>query len=268
MKHTLLAMAMVIAVAISALGQAKDEQAIQKTINELMTALTKNDLDTVGGTYAEDYVIVLADGTTTTKAQRLAAMKSGDLRYQSLNVSNLKIRQYGEAAVATYQVTGKTVTRAGEQDANTLATVTLVRNGGRWQIVSSHLTDVASATPDEGALNKVMDDYLAALTKNSADSVESFLDARYVRIGGDGTHLNKEQIVAGLRSGGVKYSSVQTSDRKWRTFGSDTAIVTSKAVIKATANGNDLSGTYGVTTVLRRVGNKWVLASTHLSPAK
>jgi UDP-galactopyranose mutase len=48
----------------------------------------------------------------TTKAQRLSAMKSGDLKYQTLVFDALKVRQYGNTAVANYHVTGKTITRA------------------------------------------------------------------------------------------------------------------------------------------------------------
>ena len=120
-----------------------DEQAIKQTLNELMNALSRNDVETVGRIYADDYQITLQDGTTTTKAERLNAMKSGSLRYSALVFDNVKIRQYGNAAVATYHVTGKSVTPKGEQNTDSQATVTFVKNGNRWQVVSSQITDKA-----------------------------------------------------------------------------------------------------------------------------
>ena len=69
-----------------------------------------------------------------------------------------------------------------------------------------------------------------------------------------------------MRSGDLKYESVVAEGRTWRTFGNDTAIVTSKATLKASHKGQDMSGTYRATTVLRRVGDRWVIVSTHLSP--
>jgi ketosteroid isomerase-like protein len=272
MKRTILIAAliatMLLAASSFAFGQAKDEQAIRQTLTELMTALSNNDVDAAGRIYADDYVIGLPDGSSTTKAQRLNAIKSGDLKYQTLVFDALKVRQYGNTAVANYHVTGKTITRAGEQPVNSQAMVVLVKNGGRWQVVSSQLTDIAaspSSAVDEKALNQFMDDYFVALMKNSADAVEPFFGGDYLRVGPDGSTLNKEQAIAAMRSGDLKYESVVAEGRTWRTFGNDTAIVTSRATLKASLKGQDMSGTYRATTVLRKMGDRWVIVSTHLS---
>lgn len=273
MKRTILIAALMAATLLAAssfaFGQANDEQAIRQTLNELMTALSKNDVDTAGRIYADDYVIGLGDGSSTTKAQRLNAIKAGDLKYQTLVFDALKVRQYGNTAVANYHVTGKTITRAGEQPVNSQAMVVLVKNGGRWQVVSSQLTDIPagpSTAVDEKTLNQFMDDYFVALRKNSADAVEPFFAGEYLRVGPDGSTLTKEQAVGAMRSGDLKYESVVAEGRTWRTFGNDTAIVTSQATLKASHKGQDMSGTYRATTVLRRVGDRWVIISTQLSP--
>ncbi|MGH9902162.1 MAG: nuclear transport factor 2 family protein, partial [Pyrinomonadaceae bacterium] len=84
MKRTILLLAMMFAATPFVFAQAKDEQAIRQTLTDLVAALNRNDADGAGRIYADDYQIVLQDGTTTTKAQRLGSMKAGDLRYQSL----------------------------------------------------------------------------------------------------------------------------------------------------------------------------------------
>lgn len=277
MKRTILMTAliavMLLAASSFAFGQAKDEQAIRQTLNDLMTALSKNDVDTAGRIYADDYVIGLADGRSVTKAQRLTVMKSGEMRYQALVFDNLRVRQYGNTAVANYHVTGKTITAAGELATDSQAMVVLVKNGDRWQVVSSQLTDNAPSQAssqaggtDEKSLNQFMDDYFVALRKNSADAVGPFFSGDYLRVGADGSTLNKEGALAAMRSGDLKYESVVAEGRTWRTFGNDTAIVTSKATLKASLRGQDMGGTYRATTVLRRVGDHWVIVSTHLSP--
>lgn len=121
-----------------------DEPAIRQTLTDLYNALNRGDADAVGRIYADDYQIVMENGTTT-RAQRLDAMKSGAVKFQ-IAFSDVRIRQYGGAAVATYQVTGRSnAINGGEpQEVNSLATVTLINNGGRWQIVSSHLTKAAA----------------------------------------------------------------------------------------------------------------------------
>ena len=111
-----------------------------------------------------------------------------------------------------------------------------------------------------------MDNYFVALRKNSADEVEPFFGGDYLRVGPDGSTLTKEQAVGAMRSGDLKYESVVAEGRTWRTFGNDTAIVTSRATVKASLKGQDIGGTYRATTVLRRVGDRWAIVSTQLSP--
>jgi ketosteroid isomerase-like protein len=64
----------------------------------------------------------------------------------------------------------------------------------------------------------------------------------------------------------LKYESVVAEDRTWRTFGNETAIVTSRATVKASLKGQDVSGTYRATTVLRKMRDRWLIVSTQLSP--
>ena len=118
------------------------EQAIRQTMTELFKALNSGDTEAAGRIYTDDYQITMENGVTVTKAQRLEAMKSGTLKFQSVAFDNLRIRQYSNAAVATYHVTGRSNALGGEEEANSLATVTLINNGGRWQVASAHLTKV------------------------------------------------------------------------------------------------------------------------------
>ncbi len=126
--------------------------------------------------------------------------------------------------------------------------------------------NIFGADHHEKALNKFIDDYIATLPKNSAEATAPFLGSEYVRVGADGSSMTKEQMLAALRSGDLKYTSVTADERTWRTFGQDVAISTSRVMIKASYKGKDVSGTYRATTVLWKNGSApWVLVSTHLS---
>ena len=117
------------------------EQAIRQTMTELFSALNRGDADAAGRIYADDYQIVLENGKTVTKAERLDAMRSGALKFQSVAFDNLRIRQYGNAAIATFRNSGGRSNALGsEQENNSVGTVTLINNGGRWQVASAHLT--------------------------------------------------------------------------------------------------------------------------------
>jgi len=121
------------------------EQAIRQTMTELFAALNRGDADAAGRIYADDYQIVLENGKTVTKAERLDAMRSGALKFQSVAFDNLRIRQYGNAAIATFRnSSGRSNALGSEQENNSIGTVTLIYNGGRWQVASAHLTKPSS----------------------------------------------------------------------------------------------------------------------------
>lgn len=264
MKRIFLIAAITVAACSFVFGQSKDEQAIRQTLNENVAAVKNKDVDALSRLYADDYTFINRDGVMFDKTQRLADIKSRN-PLESLAYENIKVRFYGNTAVVNMTVNVKQV--GGDAFAD-LATMILIKNGGRWQIVAAQGTLAAanqSGASSEQTLNQFMDNYLAAVRKNSADAVEPFLDSQYIRIAADGSILNKEQILAAFRSGDLKYDSVTAAGRTWRMFGSDTAIVTSRATIKASKKGQDIGGSYRVTTVLKRTGNSWALVSTQFS---
>ncbi len=117
------------------------EQAIRQTMTELFDALNRGDADAAGRIYTDDYQIVMENGKTVTKAERISAMRSGALKFQSVGFDNLKIRLHGDAAIATFRnASGRSNALGSEQENNSVGTVTLIYNGVRWQVASAHLT--------------------------------------------------------------------------------------------------------------------------------
>jgi ketosteroid isomerase-like protein len=98
-----------------------------------------------------------------------------------------------------------------------------------------------------------------------AEILESLLDADFVCVGPLGFILNKEQYVAGRRSGDLKQEAFSWQDVRVRVYG-DAAIAVGSQVQKATFQGHDASGQFRATQVYVRKGHSWALASLHLSP--
>ncbi|MBM2840119.1 MAG: hypothetical protein HW412_647 [Bacteroidetes bacterium] len=127
----------------SANQKGNDEQSVRKLLNELYAALGRNDAAALDRIYADDYTLVNESGELTTKAPRLAAIKSGELKFESVGFDELNVRVYGNAAVATYHATNKFQFKGQDMGGQIRVTVTLVKMKGRWQVVAAHVTRIA-----------------------------------------------------------------------------------------------------------------------------
>jgi len=88
---------------------------------------------------AEDWTRGDSDGTYYTKAELLKLMAdTKNIKTNSEKLSELKVRVYGNTAVATYKDTYDILIR-GEHRAHTIiATDTFVKMGSTWKQVASH----------------------------------------------------------------------------------------------------------------------------------
>jgi hypothetical protein len=91
-------------------------------------------------TLADDYVAISPLGQIITKPETIAARKSGQLRYDTIEVSDMVVRVYGNTAVVTARadVHGRDL---GEEFSGPYRfTRVWVRRNGHWQTVSYQAT--------------------------------------------------------------------------------------------------------------------------------
>lgn len=89
---------------------------------------------------ADDYVAITPLGQVITKADTVAARKSGQLRYDSIEISDLIVRVYGNTAVVTARAAVKGTDLGEEFDGSYRFTRVWVRRSGRWQAASYQAT--------------------------------------------------------------------------------------------------------------------------------
>ncbi len=150
-KRILLAIAMMIALPALILCQTNgknankkggDEQAVRQVINDLAAALGSNDTAALDRIYADGYTFVTDTGVLTTKAQRVAAFKSGELKYESISFDDVNIHIYGDSAVATFSVTGKFAPGVKSLGGKFMTTATFVKIKGRYQEIAAQSTRI------------------------------------------------------------------------------------------------------------------------------
>jgi ketosteroid isomerase-like protein len=123
------------------------DSADQATIREIVEmerqakeASIRRDADFSQRTLAEDYVAITPLGQVTTKQDTVSARKSGQLRYDTINVSDMVVRVYGDTAVVTARADVKGHQLGEDFSGPYRYTRIWVRRTGRWQAVSYQAT--------------------------------------------------------------------------------------------------------------------------------
>jgi ketosteroid isomerase-like protein len=91
-------------------------------------------------TLAEDYVAITPLGQVTTKQETITARRSGQLRYESMNVTDMVVRLYGDTAVVTARADVKGHQLGEDFSGPYRYTRVWVRRNGHWQTVSYQAT--------------------------------------------------------------------------------------------------------------------------------
>jgi ketosteroid isomerase-like protein len=91
---------------------------------------------------ADDIITINADGSVTNKSQDKELYTSGDIKVQSMELTDLKVRAYGDTAVAigTNAIDG--TFKGKEMKGNYRFTDVWVKRNGKWQVVASQVTKV------------------------------------------------------------------------------------------------------------------------------
>ncbi len=123
------------------------DPADQSTIREIVDmerqakeASLHRDPDFPQRAFAEDYVAITPLGQVTTKQDTVSARKSGQLRYDTITVSDMVVRVYGDTAVVTARADVKGHQLGEDFSGPYRYTRIWVRRTGHWQAVSYQAT--------------------------------------------------------------------------------------------------------------------------------
>lgn len=123
------------------------DSADQATVREIVDmerqareASIHRDADFSQRTLADDYVAITPLGQVTTKQDTVSARKNGQLRYDTIDVSDMVVRVYGDTAVVTARADVKGHQLGEDFSGPYRYTRVWVRRTGHWQAVSYQAT--------------------------------------------------------------------------------------------------------------------------------
>lgn len=124
---------------------------IEDLEDQYRQAMLTNNVAVIDQLLAEDYTAINANGMIETKAQVLAARKEGKRQILSLEISDRKIRIYGNTAVVTSRA--DVTVRNEQQEVSGKFRYTRVynrNNSGQWKIVSFESSRIRDPNDRDG----------------------------------------------------------------------------------------------------------------------
>ena len=122
---------------------ASAEGELKKLETARAAAVVKADTTTIEAQTADDYVLINADGQVMGKKQTLDAIKTGQIKITSNELSDLKVRVYGNVGVVTGKSDAKGMISGTEVNGPVMFTRVYVKKNGRWQSVAFQQTRVS-----------------------------------------------------------------------------------------------------------------------------
>ena len=119
-----------------------DEAALRAIEAKWDAANRKGDSASLDAIFADGFISTSTEGKVSSKADVLARVKSGDVKYESANADDLRISIYGDAAVVNGRWRGKFVEKGKTVDATERFTDVFIRQKGQWRCVASQASTI------------------------------------------------------------------------------------------------------------------------------
>jgi len=104
--------------------------------DQLQKALVKGDTETLSQLLTDDYLRTPPTTPNTTKTQYLDALRSGTLKYSSIEAKESHYRTYGDIVIVN-SVTAIRVNINGQQRDEVLRLINVwIKQNGRWQLAA------------------------------------------------------------------------------------------------------------------------------------
>ena len=142
--------AVMMAVTLTAFGQASADEQRNKTIEEvkkaareLAGAVSRRDEAALNRLLADDYIFTHSTGDVNDKAQRISNIKENKLpTVESASRDDVRFRVYGDTVIITSRTNQKSELNGVPREIQFRGIVVWVRQQGRWQLAAQQSTRV------------------------------------------------------------------------------------------------------------------------------
>ena len=120
------------------------EEQIKKMEKDRAAAVVRGDVAALEGQTSDDYTLINASGQLTGKKETMDAIRSGSLKLTANEISDMKVRVYGDTAVVTGKADAKGIVGGRELKGPVMFTRVYVKKNGKWQSVAFQQTPIVA----------------------------------------------------------------------------------------------------------------------------
>jgi ketosteroid isomerase-like protein len=120
-----------------------DEAHLKKLETDRAAAAVKGDVATLEKQTSDDYTFINLYGQMSAKSQMVNNFKTGKTKLTTNDVSDMKVRVYGNTAVVTGKADVAGAMAGKDTKAQIMFTRVYVKKGGQWQSVAFQQTRVS-----------------------------------------------------------------------------------------------------------------------------
>jgi ketosteroid isomerase-like protein len=118
------------------------EDQLKKMEKDRAAAVVKGDVATLEKLTSDDYILINANGQLSDKPTTMNNIKTGNIKLTANDVSDLKVRVYGNTAVVTGKSDAKGSIGGRELKGPVMFTRVYVKKDGKWQSVAFQQTPI------------------------------------------------------------------------------------------------------------------------------
>jgi uncharacterized protein (TIGR02246 family) len=126
-------------------GAGGPEEQIKALEDQTRESALKGDTSFMEKYLTDDYLGVGGNGQSSTKQQAVQMRKSGEIKYQTIEVRDQKVRVYGNTAIVNLQATVKATFKGEDISGDYRASRVWVKQNGGWKIANFQSTRMAPA---------------------------------------------------------------------------------------------------------------------------
>jgi ketosteroid isomerase-like protein len=170
--------------------------------NRFNEALVRADIGVIEEIEANDLIFTDATGAVTSKAEEIQSIKSGEVKFASIKMTDTHVQGYGNVGVVTGSLAEKAQYKNSDISGMYRFTDVWAKRNGKWEHVAGQETLVS--TPAEVPASAASDvaDVKTALTilinlqlQYDAAGVDKLLDPQFVYVSNDGSVMSRAEFI-------------------------------------------------------------------------